>query len=123
MSNSKITQFNLSNIRLKKNLIKPKKHRFQIIPSVYLLLFNSNTNKILLSKRYNTGFMDGYWALPAGHVEENETIFQAIIRESEEELGLSLQESQLSLFQLKHHLDESRFNFYFICKNIDFGKI
>lgn len=105
-------------------LIPPiKKDRFQIIPSVYLLLLNTETNQILLSKRCGTGFMDGYWSLPAGHVEKNETIFEAIIRESKEEINLDINQNQLSLFHLRHHTDEARFNFYFVYKDLDFARI
>ena len=123
MSNFKITSPNPASDFPSLSNHLSKKSRFKIIPSVYLLLFNNTNNQILLSKRFNTGFMDGYWSLPAGHVEQNETIFEAIIRESKEEINLDIQENQLNLFQLRHHTDESRFNFYFSCKATNFGKI
>src|ERR1700722_10708962 len=44
--------------------------------------------KILLSRRANTGWMDGSLCIPGGHVEVDETPRQAAIRELEEELGI-----------------------------------
>ena len=35
--------------------------------------------------RQNTGFMDGFYGLPSGHVELYETPVGAIIREAQEE--------------------------------------
>lgn len=56
--------------------------------AVYLLLKNSE-NQILMSKRANTGFMDGYYSLPSGHVDENESATEALERESLEEINIT----------------------------------
>ena len=48
-----------------------KKERFKLICSSYLLLIKDN--KILLGLRQNTGYMDGFYHLPAGHKEEGES--------------------------------------------------
>ena len=45
--------------------------------------------KILLIKRRFAPFK-GFWALPGGLVEKNETIKQALIREAKEETGLDI---------------------------------
>ncbi|MBK5446770.1 MULTISPECIES: NUDIX hydrolase [unclassified Peribacillus] len=54
---------------------------------VYTLLFNEDTNKILvvLNKKNNT------WSLPGGAVEANETLKEAAIREVKEETGYDVQ--------------------------------
>ena len=49
-----------------------KIQRFKMIGSSYLLLIENN--KILLSRRFNTGYEDGKYSLPAGHVETGETL-------------------------------------------------
>lgn len=40
--------------------------------------------KILLFYRTDGYFKDGWWVLPAGHVEEGETATEAVIRECKE---------------------------------------
>ena len=57
-------------------------------------------DKILLIKRKNTGFMDGYYATPGGHVDPEETILRAAVREFKEETNLDIQEADLELFHV-----------------------
>lgn len=52
-------------------------------------------NKVLLSLRQNTGFMDGNYSLVAGHVEAGETAEEALIREATEEAGVMVKEENL----------------------------
>jgi len=65
-----------------------KRKRFKIIPSSYVILIKNN--KILLSRRFNTGFRDGYYGLVAGHGERAESFSKSIIREAKEEANISL---------------------------------
>ena len=44
----------------------------------------------LLMKRKNTGSNDGEYELPGGHLEANEDIFDAMIREVKEELLIKI---------------------------------
>lgn len=39
-------------------------------------------------RRFNTGYLDGYWALPSGHVIEGEDALTAASRELREETSL-----------------------------------
>ena len=69
------------------------KERFKTPNAVFVLLFRGNKDnlEILLQKRQNTGFMDGYWDISAsGHVEEGESVTQAAVRETKEELGIEI---------------------------------
>ena len=94
------------------------RQKFQIIPSVFIILIDTsipNSKRILLSKRLNTGFMDGYWSLPAGHIEECESIYEAAAREIKEELGIEIDQKNLQIVHIRHHLDEGRINFYLKC--------
>lgn len=49
----------------------------------------------MLSRRANTGWMDGHLCAPGGHVEAGETPTQAMIREIEEELGVTVKAEDL----------------------------
>ena len=60
--------------------------RHHAIPAAYILV-RSGSN-ILLSRRLNTGYMDGRYQLPAGHVDPGELPSVAAIRELREEVGL-----------------------------------
>lgn len=64
-----------------------------IAPSVNVFIINDD--KILLGRRVNTGWMDGYLCPPGGHVEKGETPIQAIIREIHEELGVTVKKDDL----------------------------
>jgi len=92
------------------------KERFKIIPSVYLILIKDN--KILLSRRYNTGFCDGEYSFPAGHLEGNETFREALIREIEEEIGVKLNLKDIMLVHVMNRKvpKEERVDFFFTTK-------
>ena len=51
---------------------------------------SSAATTVLLSRRYQTGWHDGEYSVPAGHVEAGETVTQAALREAREEVGLEL---------------------------------
>ena len=74
--------------------------RFKLMPAVCVLLKKANT--ILLVKRKNTGYEDGKYGLPGGGVDGNETILQAAIRETQEEVGVTLQEKDLDVIHVTH---------------------
>ncbi|MFQ6087067.1 MAG: NUDIX domain-containing protein, partial [Candidatus Bathyarchaeia archaeon] len=77
------------------------KERPKLIPTVYLVL--TKDNKILLSRRYNTGFHDGEYSFPAGHLHgEDETLKQAMVREAKEEVGIEVDLADLELVHVMH---------------------
>ena len=78
---------------------KPNK-RFKIIPTVYLVLRRGR--HILLARRCNTGFHDGEYSLPAGHLDGHETLVQAVVREAKEEIGIQLNRNRLRLGHVMH---------------------
>ena len=55
--------------------------------------------KILLLHRQNHKPQGGTWGIPAGKINSNEHILDAIIREIKEETGLKLLPTQLSYFK------------------------
>ena len=66
--------------------------------SVQLLL--ENQNKILLMKRKNTGYGDGKYSLPGGHVEANEEIRKALVREAKEEIGININVEDVEFYKV-----------------------
>ncbi|MFD1030208.1 NUDIX hydrolase [Metaplanococcus flavidus] len=58
---------------------------FQRVDVVYALLFDENTNKILMVFNKN-----GTWSLPGGAVEVGETLQEATVREVKEETGYDI---------------------------------
>lgn len=68
----------------------------------YLIL--EKDNEVLLSLRQGTGFADGQWNLPAGHVEEGETVTQAICREALEEIGVTIDPKDLEVVHIMYHM-------------------
>jgi mutator protein MutT len=86
--------------------------------AVFWIIKNENW-EILFQKRQNSGFMDGKFQLPSGHIENTETMKGAFIREMEEELGIILQEEDLELLHISHRVRSERmyFDIYFEVKN------
>ena len=60
---------------------------------VHTLIFDKS-DRLLLLRRKDTGFMDGYLALPGGHVQAGETISKAARRECKEEACIETKELQ-----------------------------
>mmetsp|Transcript_3520 Transcript_3520/g.5616 ORF Transcript_3520/g.5616 Transcript_3520/m.5616 type:complete len:156 (+) Transcript_3520:2-469(+) len=74
--------------------------------AVYLIVTRSpkafRPNEILLGRRQGTGFMDGCYSLPSGHIEPKETVVEAAVREAEEELGIKVQPWNISVVHCMH---------------------
>jgi len=78
------------------------KERYKSLVAVFLILTriskDGKSHEVLLQLRKGTGYMDGYYDLGAsGHLEENESIRDAVIRESLEEANIKVDESNLEL--------------------------
>ncbi len=79
--------------------------------TVHLLFFQEG--KILLSRRFQTGYMDGHYSVPAGHLDGGETLTQAAVREAREETGLELSPEDISFACVLHRCeDEERVDFF-----------
>lgn len=94
--------------------------RFRVVPAAYVLLRRDDT--VLLSLRQNTGYRDGYWAhAAAGHVEHGESVHAAACREAAEEIGVTIDPTDLVPATAMHRthangepIDE-RVDFFFTC--------
>lgn len=98
------------------------KERHKEVPASYLILIKDG--KILLQRRFNTGYMDGKYSLPAGHVDKGEPFTQCIIREAKEEIGIDLEQSDLKVVHVMHRFsgaewgdDAYRIDVFFTAEN------
>lgn len=97
------------------------KQRFKITPAAYLYL--EKNNKILLQRRFNTGYCDGEYSLVAGHLDGGESFKQAIIRETKEETGAILNIKNIKVVHVMHRKDiGERLDVFMIAKTWQ-GKI
>jgi 8-oxo-dGTP pyrophosphatase MutT (NUDIX family) len=95
--------------------------RFSCVVCADLMLLKNNGGEklVLLTKRKNTGSNDGEYELPGGHLENNEDLFETMIREAKEELCIELKREDLRIVHLLHHYTENRLNFIFLAEDID----
>lgn len=93
--------------------------RIKFNASVSLII--KKGGKFLLFYRTDGYFKDGWWVLPAGHIEENETATQTVIREAKEELDISVKPKDVVFAHLVHNLtgENKRMDFYFLVKDFN----
>lgn len=90
------------------------KNNFRV--SVNLIL--KKGQRVLLMRRFNTGWNDGKYALMGGHVEDNENPVDAVLREAKEELGLTLRAENLT-YKMTMPVYPDHIYIYFECENFD----
>lgn len=96
--------------------------RFKIITAVHLILIENE--RVLLLRRYNTGYEDGNYSVPAGHVEEDEDVIKAMQREAFEEIGIKIKKEDLKIVHVMQRKapDRESIDYFLICKKYE-GKI
>jgi 8-oxo-dGTP diphosphatase len=86
-------------------------------PDVGVHLILIADDQILLGQRVNTGFADGQWSVPGGHLEDAESLPAGASREAYEELGISIRLADLAFAHISHHFDpdsEARIGAFFV---------
>jgi len=86
--------------------------RYAYVGSAYLFLIRDG--QILLQRRFQTGFEDGNYGVPAGHLDGGETAREGCAREIKEEIGISLTLSDLTVVHVMHRKasKDERIDFY-----------
>lgn len=85
--------------------------RFKLVSAVHLFLIKED--KILLLRRFNTGYEDGNYSMVAGHLDGGEPVKSAMIREAKEEIGINISDRDLDVVQVMHRLaDDERIDFF-----------
>lgn len=95
--------------------------RFKMRVGVHLFL--EKDNKILLLRRYNTGYEDGNYSVVAGHVDGDETVVSAMKREALEEAGINIEEKDLKIVQVMHRRSTDESIEYFLYSDKYSGNI
>ena len=67
----------------------------------YVLVTDKNGH-IAFVLRANTPWMNGFYGLPSGKVENNETFMQGAIREAKEEVGVTIKPEKLKYLMAIH---------------------
>lgn len=93
--------------------------RFKLVVAVHLILIEEG--KILLQRRYNTGYEDGNYSVVAGHIDGNESVIKAMQREALEEAGITIKEEDLQIVHVMHRKAPNResIDYFLTCKKYD----
>lgn len=88
--------------------------------AVHMLIMDGD--KILVQKRKGTKLWNGYYGLPAGHIDEGENQYDALLREAKEELNILINTNDIekeyvvlrrNYFQIDGKILEPYIDYYF----------
>lgn len=76
-------------------------------------LFFLRGSQILLLRRFQTGYRDGEYSVPAGHLDGNETVMAAAVREAREETGVQIDAKDIYFSSVMHRREgDERIDFF-----------
>lgn len=90
--------------------------RFKLVSAVHLFLIRDGS--VLLLRRFNTGYQDGNYSVVAGHLNGDEGIKSAMIREAQEEVGIAIAPQALRVVGVMHRRsDDERIDFFLVAQS------
>ena len=89
-----------------------KRHVSRIVVDLLLERKNELTGKTEILMLFANYLGDKY-DLPGGHIESGEDIFDAIIREAKEEVGIDIKREDLKIVHIYHHYKKDVIKFVF----------
>ena len=95
--------------------------KFLAAVAVHLLLIKGG--RILLLRRYMTGFEDGNYSVIAGHIDGGEELRTAMIREASEEAGIEISPSSLEVVGVVHARRDREYIHFFLTASDWSGEI
>jgi 8-oxo-dGTP diphosphatase len=76
-------------------------------------MFFIRNGRILLIRRFQTGYMDGHYSVPAGHLDGGEPVRQAAAREAREEIGVVVDPQDVAFAGVLHRREgDERVDFF-----------
>jgi len=85
--------------------------RFKLLSAVHLFLIRDG--QVLLLRRFNTGYEDGKYSVIAGHLNGDEEVKAAAIREAREEVGIEISPLDLQVVGVMHRKsNDERIDFF-----------
>lgn len=90
------------------------KERFKLIGAAHLFLVKDN--EVLLLRRFNTGYEDGNYSVPAGHLDGDESVIRCMAREAQEEAGIVIDPKNIKVAHVMHRKtpEGERIDFFLI---------
>lgn len=96
---------------------------FVVVPAAYVALVRPGAAglEVLMMLRRGTGYMDGHWALVAGHLEDAESVEAGAVREVREEVGVEIDTGSLEPLCGMHRRSsdlpiDQRVDYFFACR-------
>lgn len=84
---------------------------FAFLSAAHVFLLRNG--QVLLLRRFNTGYEDGNYSVPAGHLDGGEQVKVAAMREVREEVGVTIAPQDLDVVGVMHRkAEDERIDFF-----------
>ncbi len=92
-----------------------ERHVSRIVVDLLLERRNSTTGKTEILMML-AEYLDNQYDLPGGHLESGEDLYDAMIREAKEELGIEIEREDMQMVHIYHHFEKDMLKFVFRVK-------
>ena len=92
-----------------------ERHVSRIVVDLLLERRNSTTGKTEILMML-AEYLDNQYDLPGGHLESGEDLYDAMIREAKEELGIEIEREDMQMVHIYHHFEKDMLKFVFKVK-------